>query len=312
MKNTFVLFVLILVGLTGLPVQADAQGGYGNRHEMEAAARRGGAYPGGVYNRPGGYGYGGYVDPIYEPYIQQMMRLPEGLASCQIDFTTGKVTTCRSITKEPMAIQAYLQNQDGLFATVHTDKGKLHVRLYDDTNHRIGKNGAIAIGTGAGAVAGSVFGGGKGAVIGGGIGAFAGWLTSRKSNNHDNCLVIGGLTGEATTANTAPATYQEQTQQQPVAGPAEVSTERKLIRNRFEDAQIRVYEGSRRILELNAGTEGEVEVTSSSRIWGEAYLENPKNNKMEWIPLQFGKGIDNLPQDAGWVFGNPGTKPSLQ
>jgi len=76
MKNTFVLFVLILVGLTGLPVQADAQGGYGNRHEMEAAARRGGAYPGGVYNRPGGYGYGGYVDPIYEPYIQQMMRLP--------------------------------------------------------------------------------------------------------------------------------------------------------------------------------------------------------------------------------------------
>lgn len=111
--------------------------------------------------------------------------------------------------------------------------------------------------------------------------------------------------------------YEEPTEtvasyQQPVAGSMTEVPVKKIVRNRFENAPIRVYDGATKVLELASGTDdGSIETISSSRIWGEAKLENPSNGNIEWVPLQVGKGIDELPEEAGWVFGNPNTRPSL-
>lgn len=130
--------------------------------------------------------------------------------------------------------------------------------------------------------------------------------------NHKNCIVIRSV--EQVEEGSGPVraeSVQESAVATQLVEPTEIA-EKKIVRNRFEKAPIRVYIGSRKVLDLPAGSaDGEIEVNSSDRVWGEAYLENPKNGKEEWVPLQLGKGIDSLPEKSGWVFGNPDTRPSL-
>jgi len=202
------------------------------------------------------------------------------------------------------------QFYQGVRGTIHAHDGKMHFRPCDPTNGQIGTVAGGALGAGAGAAIGGAFGGRKGAATGAvGVGIVGGVIASK--NAHDNCIFMESAQAVQTSQTFQPSMEMPTSYQEQVQRPVD-SIERKLIRNRFEEAEIRVYEGSKRVLELAAGNDGEVEVTSSSRIWGEAHLENPKNGKMEWIPLQLGRGIDNLPENAGWVFGNPNTRPSLQ
>ncbi len=198
-----------------------------------------------------------------------MMSLPEGLAACSVDFSTGRVVSCRSVVKEMGAIQAYLQNPgDSLFGTVHVEKGKFHFHSFDDTNKRLGRGGATAIGTTGGAVAGAVFGGKKGAVIGGGAGALSGWLASRKFNRHDNCLIIEPTVAQSTGLSPnegTPVSYQEQAPPPtptPIAGPA-----------------------------VSGSGEGEFELSNGTPFRLEVYYD--------------GKYLDRMGLNASWKVGYP-------
>src|SRR3989344_1381671 len=111
-------------------------------------------YDRGRYDRSYGRGYGyggGYYDPAT---IEQMLSLPDGLASCQIGFSTGRVESCQSVIKTANAIQAAAQNPGGILGSIHIQKGKIHFRPFDDTNRRLGTFEAGALGAGAGALAG--------------------------------------------------------------------------------------------------------------------------------------------------------------
>lgn len=211
--------------------------------------------------------------------------------------------------------QQYYEGIRGGFHFHKVDGGtEKHFWACDPTKNPIETREAGAYGGLAGTGIGAVLGGKNGAMIGAAIGAGgSGYLASRKG--HDDCLVVdftpkGGKVQvqPAVQQNEAPASYQEQEALRPT--PAVL--EKKIVRNRFDNAPIRVYIGSEKILDLPAGTDdAKIEVPANSKIWGEAYLENTKNMKREWVPLQPGKGIDNLPENSGWVFGNPETRPSL-
>ena len=292
---SFVVGVFIVLAMA-IPAEAQYTGRTGYRGSL-----------------PGGWGGGGYNHGYYDPAtIQQMMRLPDTLNSCQVDWSTGRVVSCHSIIKTADALMAFSQNPDGILTGIHIDGGKFHYRFLDDTNQRLGRGGAVTIGTAGGAVAGGVFGGRKGAVVGGGAGALAGWFTSRKFNRHDNCLIMDPAVAQsAGLSPAARAPSEEQGIVQPIVESVKIETEKKIVRNRFEDAEIRVYDRSKRIAELRPGDEREIPVDIDGRIWGEARIENPKNGKKEWTPLEIGRGINELPEKSGWVFGNPKTQPTL-
>jgi hypothetical protein len=308
MKKSILLFVLALAIYVGLPMSASAQPG---PFQTAAVILQERGYSGGYSVYGGGYNnyYGGYINPIYAPFIQQMMKLPEGLASCQLDFSTGKITSCRSIPKDPMAIQRFLENQDGLFATIHTDRGRPHVRLYDDTNRRIGRTGKVAIGTTAGAVGGGVVGGRKGAVIGAGIGAFTGWLVSLRSDDHDNCLVIEP---KAVTAAGPEPSQTVSGQTQPTL-PQSTATEQKLVRNNFQyqGQMVRVHDGVKVIAELQpGGNETIINLRQNSNIWFEVYTQNKRANRWEWVVLE-NAGVYELPGNSGWQLADDSERPIL-
>ncbi len=189
--------------------------GYGQQYNSQQFG--GGMYGAGMYGR--------YYDSAT---IQQMMSLPDTLNSCQVDWSTGRVASCRSIVKTADAIMAFSQNPDGILTGIHVHRGKFHHRFLDDTNQRLGRGGAVAVGTAGGTVAGAVFGGRKGAVVGGGIGALAGWFTSRKFDRHDNCLImepaVAQSAGLLPSGGAPVSSNQEQVPTQPsptpIAGPA--------------------------------------------------------------------------------------------
>jgi len=210
----FLLSLLIVVFAVLVAIPAEAQGRGRGR------------------NGRGGYGY-------YDPAtIEQMLSLPDGLASCQVDFSTGRVASCRSVVKTAEAIEMFNQNPDGILGSVHVQKGKFHFRPFDDTNRRLGTMEAGALGAGAGALAG--YGSTRGmrnrnkanaigaaSTIGGGL--FTGWLASRRS--HDNCLKIEPTTAQSMQMSNQKVPYEEPIEKapykelmtemtQPVAGPA--------------------------------------------------------------------------------------------
>lgn len=311
MKTIVSLFVGAVLLAMAMPAEAQYASGSGR------------ITPSMMMQRYRGYGSGyGYYDPAY---LQQMMSLPEALAACSVDFSTGKTVSCRPIAKNMASINSFGQNNDRneLLGTVHAEKGKLHFRPFDDTNRRIGSVeaglGLGVLSAGATHVATSrMTNRGAANAITMGVGSGVGLLTWWKNhgNRHDNCLMIEPTTAQS--GNLSPAMPIAQVErEEPVQKPAVMTakamtvSDKKIVRNRFEDAPIRVYDGASKILELSAGDDGTIEVTSSSRVWGEAKLMNPSNRKMEWVPLQLGKGIDPLPEESGWVLGNPSTRPNL-
>lgn len=178
-KNLFMLFVLALTILVGLPAMAEAQsrtggwvgrGGYGR------------SYP----TRQSRYGY--------DPYYDEMVRLPGNLVACQMDFdNAGKVVGCHPLTKtvEFLEEHAYAhQNRNELIGTTHVHEGRLHFRPYDDTNQRINAGTGGAMAGAGGAAIGGAYGGRRGAAVGGVAGAIVGGVIASR-NAHDNCLEIG-------------------------------------------------------------------------------------------------------------------------
>lgn len=169
----------------------------------------------------GRYGRGGYG--YYDPAtIEQMLSLPDGLASCQVDFSTGRVASCRSVVKTAEAIEMFNQNPDGILGSVHVEKGVIHFRPFDDTNARIGTGTGGALGGVGGATIGGAFGGRKGAAIGGVGGAILGGiLGSRKS--HNNCLKIESTTAQSMQMSNQKVPYEEPmvetNQPEAIAGP---------------------------------------------------------------------------------------------
>lgn len=238
-----------------------------DRARRDAADYFGGGYAGrigsgGVRNTYR-YGYGSYYDPAY---LQQMIRLPDGLAACQIDFSTGRVVSCHSVIKDVMLIEDHARDhadRGELLGTVHPEKGKLHFRSFDDTNRRIGP---VEAGLGMG-----VLGAGathiatrhmenRGAAdavtmgVGGGIGLLTWWANSR--HKHDNCLTIepmmaqsGGL---AVPSDSASAVE--------LAAPAPAVNSAKgglSLRNESGETAF-VYDGNEAVTSLAAGASAPV------------------------------------------------------
>ena len=204
MKSLISFVVVVVVTFLSMTDIASAQvrGGWG-----------GGRNAGSIINSRGGGYRGGYGSYYYDPaYLQQMIRLPDGLVACTVDLAATRVMSCHLVIKDVALIEAHAHDhfdRAELLGTIHPEKGKLHFRPFDDTNGRLGTFSGGALGAGAGAMAG--YGStrgmrnrdaanaiGAGATIGGSF--LAGWLASR--HNHDNCLVIeptvaqsGGLSG---------------------------------------------------------------------------------------------------------------------
>jgi len=174
--------ILFVVAFLAMTASVEAQEPPSSYYARQMMGLRGGG---------NGYGYGIY-DPALVPYIQQMMRLPDALIACKMNFASGKIMgdSCQPIVKEMGAIQAFLRNPEGyILGTVHVEKNKVHFRPIDDTNHRLGTGGAGALGAlGGGAIGGSLD-GRRGAAIGAVGGALlAGFAASR--NSHKNCLTL--------------------------------------------------------------------------------------------------------------------------
>jgi hypothetical protein len=302
MTRTLSFTFAVLIGLGFSVIPAEAQ--YRTVADITGSV----LYRGNTYNRPlsrsvygGGYGY-------YDPAtLQQMLNLPEALASCQVDLSTSKVSSCRPVIKTADALLAYSQNPDGILGTIHVDRNKFHFRPFDDTNRRIGRAGAITIGTAGGATGGAIIGGTlgdrKGAVIGGaagaGIGALAGWWSSRNSHNHDNCLHIepstaqsAGLQPQGATATVATSTVTVGTSTS-TGGRFEIENTTRL--------HVDVFDGSTYLGTLKpAGQEGSVFIVDQprSRYRGVALLPNRQGGMSK-------DDVNIQVKDNGWMFVEP-------
>lgn len=222
MRRMFVLLMMALTVLAVMPIETQAQVHPGNLGYWPLIQRAGQQRQQGRYNRPVRH-VGNYEYVYYDPAtIQQMLSLPDGLAACQVDFSTARVTTCHSIVKTAEAIEMYTQNPDGILGTVHVEKGAFHFHPFDNTNTRIGTGAGGALGVGGGAAIGGAYGGRKGAAVGaiaGGI--IGGLLGSRRS--HNGCLKIEPETAQSVGLTSEITSNQEQQALapiQPVAGPA--------------------------------------------------------------------------------------------
>jgi hypothetical protein len=299
MRRILLLAVLSALVLAAMPSLASAQ-------RRAGSGFGGGGYGG--YNRPytGGYGY-------YDPaYLQQMINLPDGLATCTVDFSTVRVTACRPVIKEVGAIRAHLQNPDGgLLGTVHVEKGRLHFRPFDDTNRRLGPGSAGALGAGAGAMVG--YGStrnmrnrgaanaiGAGATIGSAL--IAGFMASRHS--HNNCMVV------------EPSVAQSGGLAVSTAG-ANVSHPEQESRSAMTDKE-----------------EGRFELYNSTRVYVDAYdgttfmrRLDPGERMSVGQPKSRYRGISIVPQEdgrlaeaelsikaesTGWIFTEMATRPPAQ
>lgn len=338
MKRLYAAVVVLLA--SAIPAEAQYGGGEWVNIDANVAMRHGvgrygqvGPYRGDIY---GGYYGGGYYDPAY---LQQMLSLPGGLVACTVDFSTVRVVGCHPVIKSIWAVEAHARDHSDrgeLLGTIHIHKGRTHFRPFDDTDHHIHTVDGGVLGALGGGAVGGAFGGRKGAAIGGIVGALAGGLTASR-HSHENCLVIEptAQSGSSSAADSDPV--EEGTDENPISESevrqifpnssvsvpalggaprfssesAEVPRDRKIVRNQFEDSVVRVYDGSERILELGSGEEAYVEVTRSSRIWGEAYLVNNRTGMGEWVPLRSGQGMYSLPQEAGWVFRNRKNRPNF-
>ena len=298
--SSFVAVVLLLA--MAVPAEAQYRGyvdPYGVSYEEAvaiASARR--AERGVVYTGPGSYP-GGYD------------RAAQISAAIRGDYSGGGGYGYNPYHNPRMYDPCFGADQyiKGMRGTMHANKGAVHFRPCDPTNGRVSTGAGGALASAGGAAIGAATAGRKGAAIGAVGGAIIGGILASR-NAHENCIIIEpGQMMPREPETSAQNIEREEPTQQPVQV-ADVPV-KKIIRNRFEDAPIRLYDGASKIFELKAGDDGMVELTSSSQVWGEAYLKNPSNGKMEWVPLQLGKGVDPLPQEAGWVLGNPTTRPTL-
>lgn len=303
------LFVVALVAAILLPSIVEAQANpyrsreryyeflYRTRRVFPPSSGRAVGYPAGsgVYSPyAGGYrgAYGWLLDPAT---LQQMMSLPEGLASCQVDFSTGRVTSCKPIAKTAMAIRGFIEFPDGLLGTVHAEKGKLHFRPFDDTNFRVGTGMGGVLGAGGGAAIGAAVGNRRGAAVGGVAGAIVGGiLGSRRS--HNNCLVIEPETAREAGLTQASDTVSIETEPTPEPSTT-VSEEREFSLLNDTAFYVDVFDGEKLLGRLNPGSSMKVGLPKSS-FQGIALVPNVRG------AISRDK-VDIQPCDTGWAFIEP-------
>ncbi|OGM96813.1 MAG: hypothetical protein A2816_00335 [Candidatus Yanofskybacteria bacterium RIFCSPHIGHO2_01_FULL_39_44] len=205
-KNLFVLFVLALAVLAGLPAATEAQSRSrgGRYYEVRDAIYGRGIYDRGYPTRQGRYGYDQYYD--------QLIRLPGNMVACQMDFdNAGKVVGCHPLVKTVEFLEEHgyaHQNRNEMVGTTHVHEGKIHFRPYDDTNRRLGTLEAGALGGAGGAGIGGAVDGRRGATIGGVAGAIVGGVIASR-NAHDNCLEIVGGVAKSVAEIDQPTNQQE-------------------------------------------------------------------------------------------------------
>lgn len=296
MRKLFVLFVLVLVGF---PTLTEAQSRTGT----------GGWYGRGGYNnrypaRQSRYGY--------DPYYDQLVRLPGNLVACQMDFdNAGKVVGCHPLTKtvEFLEEHAYAhQNRNELVGTTHVHEGKLHFRPYDDTNRRLGTSGGAVFGGVAGAAGGGAVAGEKGALGGAAVGAVIGAIVG-SHGAHDNCLEVGNGSQAQPAAETKEVSPVSNVGQatQPVTdqavssnkGPAYRSGNRAVVNS--TRVPVEIYDGS-------VAPENLVGEMAPGEEWS---LAKPKTRYRVFAQIPNNEGgitADELtlaPNTSGWTFVQP-------
>lgn len=310
MKRLFVLFVLVLVGLPATTGAQSRRPYSGRYYEVrDAIYGRGDDYP-----TRGRYGYGGgYYDPAY---LNQMFALPEALVACRMDIN-GRVEGCHALLKSIEYMETHAERHEDLnevLGTYHAEKGRMHFRPFDSTNHRLGKAGTMVVGTVAGAAGGGAVDGRRGAVIGGGIGAFAGWLASRKANKHDNCLEIGGRVRQATAET---AIEQEESplgsyvEQGTKGSVTDLATRDESHGPAFRSGPHTLTNASRVYVDVYDGDRKPENLVGSMESGDSLDLARPRNRYRGWAQVPNNKGSFDAEElgievgATGWTFIEP-------
>ena len=171
----------------------------------------------------------------------------------------------------------------------------------------VGKGAMIggALGAGIGVASGGARGGLAGVLIGAAGGAIVGTIVDHRHN---------GQSAQRPNVQQFPVAQEQPTPQvipYPVGQyqPRQVG-EVKIVRNRIEQAPVRVHLGTEVIKELAGGEDDEITLGRSERVWFEAYVPNPRNeNKPEWLVLPQ-SWMTSLPNGSGWEIRNPSRRPA--
>ena len=204
-KKMLVLFVLVLAGL---PATTEAQSRSSRYYEVRDA----------IYGRGYDRGYPARQSRgNYDPYYDQLIRLPGNLVACQMDFDSGRVVGCHPLVKTVEFLEEHgyaHQNRNELVGTSRAHDNKLLFCPFDDTNRRLGTLEAGALGGAGGAGIGGAVDGRRGAAIGGVAGVIVGGIIASR-NTHDGCLKIVGGVAKTTEIQqeASPVSYMEQATQ---------------------------------------------------------------------------------------------------
>lgn len=285
-----VLFVLVMVGLPAL---------------TEAQSRRYYEVRNTIYGH--GYGYPSARSRYgYDPYYDELVRLPGNLVACQMDFDNGKVTSCHPLVKTVEFLEEHgysHQNRNELVGTSRIIDDKPHFCSFDDTNRRLGTGGGMATGAVIGAAGGGAATGNRRSALGGAaIGVAIGGLIGSR-NAHENCMPIG-TTEVKPEASATPAPEKEQaaTEAEEVVsnkGPAYRPGNRIVSNN--TKVPVELYDGS-------VAPENLVGEIAPSEEWS---LAKPKTRYRALAQIPNSEGgitADELalePSASGWRLNNP-------
>ncbi|MDP3792244.1 MAG: glycine zipper family protein [bacterium] len=284
MRKSFVLFVLALSILAGLPVMAEAQRSSRYEERFPTRVGAGDAYRRAYPTRQSRYGYD---DPrLYDPCFGADQYF-EGIRGT---FHFNRVNVKDSSGKKVQVVEK-------------------HFRACDPTNQPVRMRETAGWYGAGGAVIGYVLGGPKGAAIGGVSGAAIGTI---KGDDHKDCFPVDSNHPDLTFGTTAQPTFQKIDEtspvsrveqgtdfsaDQPVAGPAANSGSGSFTLENQTRVYLEAYDGSRYLGRMNPGASMRVDVPQD-RYRGYALVPNRKGGLSK-------DEVGVEPGDDGWAFIEP-------